>query len=266
MSQTQQGTQGLAGFVSVDEIVRSAIMDIGAGMERYETFKHWVLEGYRDFHFDMAQEIKTIKLSLTAWKAITLPDDFVDYVMIGIEVDKQIRLFTNDNRISLYLPDTTQPIDGNPDPRVGSNSLPDPTDITRFFFYNFDGRWMDRGKLFGLAVKSNGVGEFKMNKERREIQFNLSLDSATPIIMEYISNGITAGEKTIVNIYAAKLLKLYAHWQRLKFSKSANQAEIQRAENDYYREYRNVQSRLMPVRAEDVLEAHRDAYRLVQTI
>lgn len=264
MSQTKQGKSGLAGFVTIDEVVKSSLMDIGAGMERYEQFKHWVLEGYRDFHFDMAQEVKTVVLPLTAWKSIELPDDYVDFVKIGIEVNKQIRVFTNDDRISLSLPDV-DPADGYPDERVGTNTEPDLSN-PRFLFYNYDSYGSDKGQLYGLAVKGNGQGEYKLNKERREIQFSIGLDSNTPIYLEYISDGITACEKTVVNVYAAKLLKLYAHWCRLKYSKSSNQAEIQRAENDYYREYRLVQSRLMPVRAEDVLEVMRDAYRLVQTI
>lgn len=264
MSQTKQGKSGLSGFISITEIVKSALMDIGAGMERFEQYKHWILEGYRDFHFDMAQEVKTVVLKLTPWKAIELPDDYVDFVKLGIEVNKEIRVFTNNERISLNLPDV-DPVDGDPDALVADSTTPDLSN-ERYTFYNFNRFGADAGQLYGLAVKSNGQGEYKFNKERREIQFNVNLDSATPIYLEYISDGISACEKTVVNIYAAKLLKLYAHWCRLKYSKSSNQAEIQRAENDYYREYRLVQSRLMPVRVEDVLEGMRDAYRLVQTV
>ena len=264
MSQTKQGANKKAGFVSIHEVVMSALMDIGAGMERYEQHKHWVLEGYKDFHFDLAQEIKTKVLPLTAWKAIELPQDYIDFVKIGIEVNKQIRVFTNDERISLNLPDF-DPADGYPDELVGSSVNPD-VSSERYLFYNFDRYGSDTGQLYGLAVKGNGQGEYRVNKERWEIQFGINLDKDTPIYLEYIRDGITACEKTVVNVYAAKLLKLYAHWMRTKYSKSSNQAEIQRAENDYYREYRMVQSRLMPVKAEDVLEVMRDAYRLVQTI
>lgn len=265
MSTTKQGEGAKRGFVSIDEIVKSYLMDFGAGMERYEQGKHWILEGYRSYNFDLDAVIKTVQLSLTAWKAAILPDDFIDFVMIGVEFDKQIRLFTNDRRISLYLPDNIPP-NGDPATRIGSNTLPDTSDISRFFFYNYDGRGMDTGKLFGLSVKTNGVGEFRINKERREIQFNLSLTSTTPIYLEYISDGINPSEKTCVNIYAAKLLKLYGHWMRHTFAESSTMAEKQMAEKMYYQEYWTVQSRLNPLRAEDVMEVMRDSYKLVQSV
>src|SRR5690348_4653368 len=116
MSQTKQGVGNVRGFVSIDEIVKSYLMDIGAGMERYEQGKHWVLEAYRSYNFDMDTIVKTVTLSLTPWKAIILPDDYIDYVMVGVEFDKQIRLFTNDRRISLYLPDNSPP-NGDPQER-----------------------------------------------------------------------------------------------------------------------------------------------------
>lgn len=262
MSQTKQNENTFAGIVSLDEVTRSWLMDWQYGMERYEQGKHWIIEGYRDFHFDQAREVKTVQLSLTPWKSVQWPDDMVDWCMIGIVFNQQIRCFTNDSRISLYLPDQN-PIDGLPDTRTGSNSEPDYSEVSsKYWFYNYDSRWMDKGKLFGLAVKGNGQGEFKPNRERREFQFDIALDSVTPIYLEYISNGVTVNGKTVVNVYAAKLLKRYADWCKLKYSKSANQAEIQRAENDYYREMRLVQSRLNPITVEDVIEAARDAYHL----
>jgi len=265
MSTTKQGEGSVRGFVSIDEIVKSYLMDIGAGMERYEQGKHWVLECYRSFNFDLDTIVKTVTLSLTAWKAVSLPSDYIDYVMIGVEFDKQIRLFTNDRRISLFQADNVPP-NGDPAPRIGSNSLPDPSDISRFFFYNYDGRGMDTGKLFGLSVKTNGIGEFKINSQRREIQFNLSLTSTTQIYLEYVSDGINPSEKICVNIYAAKLLKLYAHWMRHTFAKSSTIAEKQMAEKMYYQEYWMVQNRLFPLRAEDIMEIQRDSYKLVQSV
>ena len=264
MSQTKQGGKQ-RGFVSLDECIKNAIMDTGETMHVYERYKKWGLDTYKSFNFDLDAVVKTVVLSLTAWKAVTLPSDYVDYVMIGVEFDRQIRLFTNDRRISLHLPENVPP-DGEPAVVTGSNQLPDPTDITRYFFYNLDGRWMDEGKLYGLAAKTNGVGEFKMNKERGEIQFNIALNSSTPIYLEYISTGIDPTEQICVNVYAGKLIELGIHRWRHHFSRSSSIAEKQLAEKAYYQEYNMVQNRLCPLRAEDVMEVMRDAYRLIQTV
>jgi len=264
MSQTKQGGKQ-KGFVTLDECIKNALMDTGETMHRYESYRKWALDTYKSFQFDLDAIIKTVVLTLTPWKAVILPDDFVDYVMIGVEFNKQIRLFTNDRRISLNLPNNVPP-NGSPAPEVGSNSLPDPTDITRFLFYNLDSRFMDTGKLFGLAVKSNGVGEFKINRERGEIQFNISLNSSTPIYMEYISTGINPTEQICVNVYAGKLIELGIHRWRHYFSRSSNMAEKQLSEKNYWQEFYAVQGRLFPLRAEDVMEVLRDTYHLAPVL
>lgn len=252
------------GFVTLDSCIRSAIMDIGDSMHRYEQFRHWAIEGYRDFKFDMSLEVKTIQLPLTAWKAIELPVDFVDWAIIGVVINHEIRAFTNDERISLYHADEEP--DGDPDAREGDNSLPVTADNSKVWFWPFTSTGEDTGQLYGLTVKDNGQGYFKMNRERREIQFNPSIDGNTQIYLEYIADGFNPCEATVVNVYAAKLIKLYIHWQRLKYSRSATLWQIREAKQDYQNEWDKVQNRLFKITVEDVLECARDAYRLIQSI
>lgn len=263
MSQITQA-DGQRGVVTLDSCIRSAIMDIGAGMERYEQFKHWGLEGFRDFHFDLAQEVKTVKLDLTAWKAITLPLDFVDFVMIGVVVDNQIRVFTSDDRISLAL--TDDDLDGDPDPLVTTLDADIQDSAPIWFWGNRTSMGQDTGQLYGLTVKDNGLGYYKFNKERGEIQFSPAVDGNTPVYLEYISDGYDPCEKTMVNIYAAKLIKLYIHWQRHRFAKSSNRAQVADAKDDYWREFYKVQNRIQKITVEEVLEAARGGYRLIDSI
>jgi len=247
------------GFVTIDTCVRNALMDIGTDLSRYEQFKKWAIDAYRAFHFDMAMEVKTIQLDLTAWKAAELPIDFVDYAMIGIVVDNQIQVITNDNRISLYH-DDEDPLDGDPDAREATT-----TDASTYYFYNTTSRGEDAGALYGLTVKDSGVGYFKMNRERREIQFSPHVDGDTKIYLEYISDGYDPCSATVVNVYAAKLIELYIHWQRHEFSKSSTGMERERAKDMYDKELYKVQSRLSEITVSDVLEAARDGYRLISS-
>jgi hypothetical protein len=249
----------MRGVVTLDSIVRSALMDIGAGMERFEQFRHWSIEGYRMFHFDHAKEIKTVQLPLTAWKAIELPIDFVDWAMIGVVVNNEIQVMTNDNRISLYHPDD-DPLDGDPDDRTATTD-----DQSTYYFYNTTSRGEDAGQLYGLTVKDNGTGYYKMNKERREIQFSPHIDGSTEIYLEYIADGYDPCEATMVNVYAARLIKLFIHWQRHEFAKSSTGMEKDRAKDMYDKELYKVQSRLSELTVADVLEAARDGYRLISS-
>jgi len=249
----------MRGVVTIDSIIRSALMDIGAGMERYEAFRHWAIEGYRMFYMDHAKEVKTIQLDLTAWKAAQLPVDFVDYAMIGVVVDNKIEVFTNDNRISLYH-DDEDPLDGDPDARTATTD-----ERSTYYFYNTTSRGEDAGQLYGLTVKDNGQGYFKMNRERREIQFSPHVDASTKIYMEYISDSYDPCNTTMVNVYAARLIKLFIHWQRHEFAKSSTGMEKDRAKDMYDKELYKVQSRLSELTVADVLEAARDGYRLISS-
>ena len=261
MSEITEGNRQ-RGFVTIDSIVRSALMDINESLHRYEQFKHFAIEGYRDFHFDLSQEIKTAYLPLTPWKALELPIDYVDFVMIGVNMNGDIRVFTNDDRIA--LPDEAI-IDGDPDAATEEGDLPLETTGQRVHFYNVNSRGEDAGQLYGLLVKNNGVGYWKMNPERREIQFSPHVNANTTIYLEYISDGINPCEKTVVNIYAAKLIKLYIHWQRHSFAKSSTHADKREAKDNYWNEFYKVQNRIQKITAADVLEVARDGYKLVQS-
>lgn len=263
MSQITEDTQQ-RGVVTLDSIVRSALMDIGAGLERYEQFKHWAIEGFRQFHFDLAGEVKTAKLTLTAWKAIELPEDYVDWVMIGVEVDNKIRVFLHDDRIPIHREDEDS--DGEIDELVSTVDTNTQESVPYWFWNNRNFQGQETGQLYGLTVKDNGTGYFKMNPQRREIQFSPTVDSDTEIYLEYITDGFNPTSQTMVNIYAAKLVKLYIHWMRHEFAKSSNGMEKQRAKDMYDKELFKVQNRLQKITVEDVLEAARDGYRLIHSL
>lgn len=256
-----------SGFVTLDQCVRNALMDIGAGMERYETFKKWSLDTFNMFHFDMAQSVKTKRISLTPWKAIELPDDYVDWVLIGVQMSNgQIAVFTHDDRIS--LPTLDEDEDGEVDPIVydSEESLPVVIDQypSQYWFLTHNEFGEDKGGLFGLTTKDNGVGYYKFNTERREIQFSPSVRGDTTIYFEYLARGREPGEKTVVNMYAAKLIELGIHRWRIHFSK-ASIAEKDLHRRAFYEEYYRVQSRILKVSVEDVLECARNGYKLISS-
>lgn len=264
MSSTAQSNRQ-RGFLTLDQIVRSAIMDIGASMNRYEQFKHFAIEGYRDFHLELAQEVKTVRLPLTAWKSVELPVDYVDWVMIGYEMNNNIQVFLHDERIP--LPTIDEDEDGVLDAPVATQATPVeqvPGGVP-YYFYNHTKFGEDTGELYGLTTKFNGIGYYKFNPERREIQFDAAINADTTIYLEYISDGYNPTEATVVNVQAAKLVKSYIHMCRHKYAKSSTGQDKKMSEDDYYREFRRVQDRLQPITVADVLECARDGYKLISS-
>lgn len=257
------------GLVAMDDIVRGYLMDIGAGLERYEQGLHWGLTAFKKFRMDVSQEVKTVELPLTAWKAIQWPADYTDWVMIGVRVNGMVRVFTNDEGIALAFDDVAE--DGFPDaqrvtdPFTFDPTTSDPTNPflpQQLYFWGLTSRGEDAGQLYGLTVKGNGTGYYKINKERQEIQFAPTLPAGQVIYLEYICDGYDPTKRTMVHTYAQDAIRLYMHWQRLKFSKSAGLGEVRDAKDDYYAELNRTVRRLNPITVSDVLEAARDAYKL----
>lgn len=252
------------GLVTLDSIVREALMDIHAGLERYEQFLGWGLRGYKKFRMDISQEVKTVELDLTDWKAIEWPADYTDWVMIGVRVNGMVRVFTNDESIALHFDDADT--DGFPDVQPVTDTFTlDPTDPftpQQLYFWGLSDWGEDSGQLYGLTVKGNGTGYYKVNTERQEIQFSPTLAVGTKIYLEYISDGYDPTKKTMVHTYAEDAIRLYIHWQRMKYSKSYGLGEVREAKEDYYVELKRTATRLNPITVSDVLECARDAYKL----
>lgn len=263
MSEVKKQTKA-RGFVTLDSCIRGALMSIGESMSRYEQFRHYAIKAFRKFQFDLAQEVRTVELDLTAWKAYEIPIDCVDIVMFGVRINNVIRVFTSDDRISLFHEAT----DGYPEDITSLETLPEtegenanPETLT---FWN--GSNGNTGQLYGLVTKSNGNGYYKINTERREIQMAPSIKTGTKGYLEYIADAVDPCEASVIHVYAAEFIELYIHWQRLKYSKSSSLGAIDMAYKDAMREFGVVQNRIQKITVEDVLECARDGYRMTPWI
>jgi hypothetical protein len=249
-----------SGVEELDKIVRKYLMDLGMGLERYEQALMWGQDCYRDFRMDMSREIKTVELTLTAWKAIEWPDDYIDWTLIGVRRNGRLYVFSNDDEIPLFFDrdEATDPLPNIETFTQDDLSLVDAT-AQCFNFRNFNGQGSDEGRIFGLGAKSNGVGYYRVNHERREIQLNPIIDAST-VYLEYICDGYNPCSKTLVPIYASQMIRDFIHWKRLKHSKSASRAEVKDAKDDYWAEFRRVQTRMDNTTIADIVEAAVDGY------
>lgn len=262
-------------YETIDRVVRGMCMDLGEGLERYEQYLHWALEAHKDWHLDQAKEIKTMEIDLTDYKAAPLPDDFVDWTKIGIRCGNTILTFTHDENMPF-----AKDQDGDCEPDVDEDCPGFDVNSTEalqtlgssefsfsYYYYNLlNAKGQDQGKLYGMIAKDNFQGYFRINKEREEIQFRSRILNLKTIYLEYISNGYEPCGTSYVNPYAAKLLKLYAHWMRLKYNKLSARWEVVDAKEEYWAEFNRVQWRVFDLSVEDVLESWRDSFTLLPKI
>lgn len=256
-------------YDKIDIVVRGVCMDLDEGLERYEQYLHWALEAHKDWHLDQAKEVKTVELDLTSYKAVILPDDYVDWTKIGIRCGNTILTFTHDENMPFAKDqdeDNIIDVDKNClNFDVSNLSVVESsgTGLNPFGYYYYNllnAKGQDYGKIYGLEAKDNYLGYFRINKEREEIQFRSSVTNLKTIYLEYIGNGYTPCGESFVNPYASKMIKLYVHWMRKEYSKTSASWEVVRAEKNYWQEFEKVQYRLFDLSVEDILETWRDSY------
>jgi hypothetical protein len=249
-------------FDSLDTVTKGALMDINEDMSRYEQFLYWAQEGYRDLKFDVAREVKTISADLTPYMAIKFPDDYIDWVKIGVNQDGAMMTFTHDPRIINHeknVDPMQAPIpfsEGEGDIQFSSLQITDAS----FYSTNYVSQYgEDLGRRFGEKVKHNGLGYFRVNRARKEIQLNTVFISNTDqVYLEYIADCEDVTKETFVNPYLARVLKLYIHWQRKENNDRLSGSEKARAEDQYWREFNRVKARMYSWNLEDIMDYSRD--------
>lgn len=247
------------GWTYLDVLVREALHADGYGLERYELYLQHAKDIYKMWKMDMSREVKTVEIELTSWKAIEWPDDFVDWTLIGLRRNGRLYVFSNDNEIPLYFDRTT-----DNDPLPNTETFDDIGDLQldesrAFNFRNFNGFGEDAGRLTGLSVKNNGVGYFRINKERREIQLNPIMEVETAYL-EYLASANNPCQKTIVPEYAHQLIKDGITWRARKHSKNTPRSHVKEAKDDFWQEWSRVQQRTDDTTIADIVEAALDGY------
>lgn len=239
-------------YETLDLCVRRAISDIGGGLERYEQFLLWAVEGFNDLNFDMLRENKTDKLTVGNQLTVDFPDDYVSWLRLGVEHAGWMINMTRDENIAnlMCCEDDSEYVL----PITAQQDFQWDTYATRI---NSHGE--DLGRQFGVSKKENGLGFFRENRRLRKFQLNTTrFKKGDKVYIEYVASVSCAGPKTVVNGYAAKLIKLYIQWQRIENNDKYSTNKAARAEDLYWREHTRVADRLMDWDIAELMQATAD--------
>lgn len=224
---------------SLDVIVRSSLLRKGYPIHFYMQFLKYAMDAHREFTFDTMQNIRSIKLPLNEYNAIPLPVDFVDWVKVGLANGQSVRpLAQGDgyNRLNNYDDAGNPALYATPS-TIAENALPMYEEAI-----NLNGEAV--GRQFGY-MGGNNPNTFKVLRERNggEIQFDIS--ASGDIILDYISDGLSADADSQIHPYAAAAIEAYINWQMKENSRAYNMGEKEQAKQLYDYEYRTLRGRLM---------------------
>lgn len=234
---------------TINNIVRQTLADRGYTLHYYVQFLNYAVSALRELNFDTLQNVKSVRLPVNSYKAVTLPCDFVDYVRIGTELGQYIDTFGEKqsfNRLNKF--------DGN------GNKVPygDLEGDNYYLPANYDGLWYtnyanDKGELTGRIFNGQPAfrNSFLIVRERGEMQLDVSY-AGTEIVLDYITDGTSVDASNAVHPYAIETIKAYIIWKMKEHGRHYNINERELAKQEYYNQLRILRARMNNMDVNDV--------------
>ena len=229
---------------SLDYIVKNYLLKKGYPLHWYMQFMVYAADCWRELTFDDLRIINTKILPVDqAINAASLPEDYQDYVTVGVMIGQRIRplvptntlnpltsLDVNQNFAQQDWTDTTTP------PGSNENQL-----YYGAFTVHYNDYGENIGRFFGLGA---GYQEdtFQVFKERNQIQLDQKF-YVENIVLQYVSDGQSADAASQIDPYAIRTIQAYIDYQMKLHNRTYNMGEKQLAENGYIKERKILRAR-----------------------
>lgn len=242
----------MASVVTLDSIVRNFILK-----RRYTL--HWYLEllvyskdCLRILSNDDLKIIKTRLLKVNNnYNACDLPDDYQDYVQVGIKVGQNIKPLVETDKINPIINRNSSftPIKYN-ESAVDPNSQVYYGALYPFYWHTVS--WNDYGEFTG-GIYGSGAGVqddvFSLPPGRNQIQLteNMTVDY---IVLQYISDGMDSDAATQITPYAYETISAYIMWQMKANTRTYSAGEAAAAKQEYVDERKILRARMSDLNTE----------------
>ena len=233
-------------WYTLDMIVRSLLLKQQKPFHWYIQYLVFACSGLQRLNNTTLRTVNTIKLTVNDYKAVTLPADYVDYIKVGFAIGERVRPLIYDenlNRLNNFAGDGTTKIPYEVAVETGDNLLTTLTNGDAYF--NHD---VSRDEYF-----------FTVLRERGEIQLSAAFP-CEEIILQYISDGLTADAATKVDPLAQACLEKWILWQNLVHNRNASNAERHEAERLFIEEWRLLRAAKSDLTKENIIYAIQSGY------
>jgi hypothetical protein len=251
----------------LSEIIDEALLDSQDGIHWRERYTRWAIKYAEEIFQDgWCPQIKTIEVEVKPWKAIQLPADCYDWIFVGVRNGHDVMTFIHDRTIATVFDKDEEGLkEANATPEYQDGFVPDPTlSDTVVPFYNlinnFNELGENRGQLYGLLVKENGLGYFTENKNKdvSEIQFKFNLASGTKVYLMYITTGFEPNGETMIHPDYAEYIVAGIHRERQ--SKSRDKSGLAWTEKEFERQQLRMLDKKWIYSTEDITEYIKSGY------
>ena len=243
--------------------------------------RNFALRGIREIGFDLGKKIKSIKRTIdTTNDTVSLPDDFVDLLKVGVVGADGVIHVLNQNKHINYsrqiqqdtasdgtISDTIDVLDSAEGPlnitaneildreaskssTTGSTTSSDNQDFYVFENYLYQG---GSGRLYGIGG-GHGAGQYRLNLDEDRIELKIS--DSSEVVLEYIADEARSTDPE-VHVYAEEALRSYMYYKIVERKSSVPANEKARARTEYYNERRKANARLSNFTKEEALSTIR---------
>jgi len=258
--------------------------------------RNTALRGIREFGFDVTNRVKSIKSTIADNNSVSLPDDFVDLIKIGVvdgdgiirvlnqnknlNMSRRLKTTTDYNDEAQSVLETSLTLDsdskggplgsdnsGHPDNTIADTILnKTATDDTGsngndFEYYVFENYLYQggMGRLYG-AGGAHMQGQYRINFDEARIELSTE-SSLAEVVLEYVSDEARS-TNPIVHVYAEEALRSYIYYKLVERKANVPLAEKSRARQEYYNERRKAKARLSGFSKAEALSTIRKNFKL----
>lgn len=247
-------------YSTADQIVKSILMNKKYSIHWYVEVLKYLSDCVGELAMDDLKIVNSTWLNLTSYKAAPIPNDFLDYIRIGVPNGEYVKPMTQNegyNRLNNYDPSGNK----QPWPQVPNGGQ----DLTIFgipflTYYTtmYNSRGENVGGMYGYRTDGSPF-TFEIIAERNEIQFDSALE-CDKIVMDYLSDGRSASAASKIITYAENTIRDYVYWQLDEHNRSVSDSRKQRLFNKYVGSRTVLRGRLNDLTTNDYLGIYRNTY------
>lgn len=246
--------------MTIDQVVSEYILENGEPEAKRMRLTQLAISGLREFHLDLTGTSKMVRLQRSSVDTLDLPQDYLQYIRIGIcdRYGNLHNLGINNNMVTAPFTDSC----GNPAPPLALTTNYDRLTLINFttdYAANHFRNGEMTGAFFGLGGGNNVNGYYKIDLQRWIIL--LQGVSADEIILEYLPNLEQMSEdgrlQYTIPEQCVDALKNWLYWKLIARNRSYSLGEKQMAERSWWVSFDDARSRLYPIRMQEIQQSWR---------
>jgi len=239
------------------------------------------LRGIREFGFDVSSRVRSLKRTVGSNNTVTLPDDYVDMVKLGVVGEDGVLHVLGQNKNINYSQrikqdssgvDTTGTSDSSGGPlnifdnlildredskteTSGSDSSTNDYDYYVFQNYLYQG---GLGRLYGVGG-GHLRGAYRINLDQNRIEIDTE-SGVSEVVIEYIADEARS-TNPVIHVYVEEALRCFMYYKLCERKSTIPANEKMRARAEYYNERRKAKARLGNFTKDEALKTIRKNFK-----